>query len=63
MMHPIKDVCIKSSGSLKKGGNTYVWRYWEKSNLNIMSEMGLTSGRDWERQGGENCQLALIVEL
>lgn len=54
MMHPIKDVHIKPSGSLKKGENTSVWRYQEKSNLNVKSEMLLTNGRDCDRWRGEN---------
>lgn len=54
MMHPIKDVHIKSSGSLKKGQNTSVWRYQEKSNLNVISEMLITNGRDCDGWRGEN---------
>lgn len=54
MIHPIKDVHIKSSGSLKKGEDTSVWIYQEKSNLNVISEMLLTNGGDRDRWRGEN---------
>lgn len=50
-MQLIKDGHRRSFGGLKKTENTSVWRNQEKSKLNVLSEMGLKSSREFDGPG------------